>query len=123
MALLSRPKKAAFRDVVRVLTYRGEKEKDNYGLRGEILDKDDPHVKYKELPISYKALRGRELEQAREVYAMATHRVECLPDPKKPLHRKDILEFCCGRRWHIGDVLDIDNNGVDIELLVGESVE
>lgn len=74
-----------------------------------------------DVPCSIEPLGGRELEQARQTVAEASHRVRLYADPERPLSALDYLEF--GRRvlW-IRYVKDMGERGFAYELLCEEEV-
>lgn len=101
------------RHVVNVM--RPSKAKDS---RGHMID-GDPSVLMKDVPCSIRSLNGRELIQARTVFAEATHEVEFYGDPRKPLDPKDYLQF--GKRT-LAISFANDLNHVEYKLLCGERV-
>lgn len=74
-----------------------------------------------DVPCSITPLSGRELEQARQTVAEASHRVEMYADPEHPLQPIDYLEI--GRRilW-VRWVQDLDEKGVAYALLCEEEL-
>lgn len=75
-----------------------------------------------EWPCSITTLSGREVVQARTVYAEATSQVEGYGDPNKPIKETDYLTgLSLGERiLNIGFVNDKLQNGVSLTLLCGE---
>lgn len=70
-----------------------------------------------DVPAAIEALSGRELVQARQVYAVATHRVTLLADPAHPITEQHYL-LHGSRKLHIGFV---DQERHEYTLLCGES--
>jgi len=52
-----------------------------------------------------------------------THRVRMYGDPSKPLTHTMYLKTWSGRKLNIGFINDVQQNGVELELLCGEVVE
>jgi head-tail adaptor len=73
------------------------------------------------VPCSIEPLNTRELEQARQLQADATHKVCFYGDPSKPIKHGQYLRFG-SRQLHIASALDLKMNGEQWELLVGERV-
>ncbi len=73
----------------------------------------------KDVPCSIETLSGREAEIARQQYAQADYLVTCSGDPARPIREHMFLQLDT-RRLEIGVVKDIDQNGVNLELLCGE---
>lgn len=90
----------------------------NYGTLGQKQGQDE--VIYKDWPCSIETLSGRESEYARQNYATATLVVKGYTDPAKPIKATDYLQFGA-RKINIGFVNDVDQNGLQSELLCGES--
>lgn len=89
--------------------------------RGQVL-KGTPQIVARGEPCEITTLSGRELEQARQIFGMATHRVKLRFNSAVELSPRHLLLFR-GRRLNIGFV---DNVGqLDRELLVlcGEEVK
>lgn len=97
------------------------------GTRGQTQGK--PLVVYLNCPCTIETLSGREVVQARTVFAEAIHRVELTADPSKPIFERDYLELIGSesmtatgqpRRLSIGFKNDKQQNGVMLSLLCGE---
>lgn len=71
------------------------------------------------VPCSIETLAGRELEQARQLYATATVRVAMYVASSWAVAPGDYLTFG-SRTLYIGHVNDVDQLGVLVELLCGE---
>jgi hypothetical protein len=81
-----------------------------------------PESLYKQVPCLIQTLTGRELVQARTVFANVTHQVTKLYlDPKKRIKAKDYL-LLNGRRLSIGFPNDVWQNGIEWECLCNEEV-
>jgi len=78
-------------------------------------------VYWRDVPCSIETLNGRELEVARQLLATATVKVAMYGDPEKPLNPKDYIEFN-GRRFEIGQIIDKQQNGCELELICGEQL-
>ena len=74
----------------------------------------------KGIPCSIEQLNSREQEAARQVYALATHKVEMYADPKRPLSHSMWLAWG-SRRLEIGEAL-LDDRGMTYTLTCGEVV-
>lgn len=73
------------------------------------------------VPCSIEPLNGRELEQARQVYSLASYRVTLIQDPRSPLTTEHYLrQVPCGKRLCIGFIDDRELVGVEVQLLCGE---
>ncbi len=82
----------------------------------------NPETIISEWPCSIETLNGREVVQARTVFATVTHRVTDLYlDPTKRLKAKDYL-MLNGRRLNIEFPNDTQQNGVRWEALCNEQV-
>lgn len=90
-------------------------------LEGHGAIEGKPTIYIPKVPCSIETLSGQELERARQLVSTATHKVEMYGDPKKPLKRTDFLDFE-GRTLEIGQILDKNQNGVELELICGEEV-
>ena len=90
---------------------------DTEGTRGQ--SRGEPQTIYKNWPCSIATLNGREVEQARSVFAEATHKVEGYGNPAKRLAERDYLQFG-ERTLHIGFINDKQQNGLMLSLLCGE---
>lgn len=86
------------------------------------LNRGNPETLYAQVPCKIETLTGRELVQARTVFATVTHRVtDVYLDPKKRIKAKDYL-MLNGRRLNIEFPNDIRQNGEKWELLCNEQV-
>ncbi len=72
------------------------------------------------VPAEVVTLSGRELESARQKYAEASIRVRLYADPSNPITTDNYLQFGA-RRLQIGYVNDVDQVGVELELLCSEA--
>ena len=73
----------------------------------------------KDVPCSLETLGGREAELARQNFATASAKVGCIG----PLPVKTLDYWLLGdRRLEIVDIQDIEQNGVNLQMLVGEIV-
>lgn len=90
------------------------------GTRGEIRGNDQTLLK--NVPASVVTLSGRELVQARTVFAEATYEVKLYGDPKHPIQATDYLMFQ-GKKLAIAFSNDANQNGIRYTLLCGERVE
>jgi head-tail adaptor len=88
------------------------------GSLGELQGK--PETVIKNVPCSIKTLSGNEQESARQNGVTATLAVEMYGDPNKPLKEKDWLEFG-SRKLNIAHIEDVNQNGLQLKLLCGES--
>ena len=90
------------------------------GTRGQA--QGNPELILKDWPCSIETLSGREIEQARTVFAEATHRVEGYGDPAQRFKERDHLTGgSIGKRTlHIGFINDKQQNGIELSLLCGE---
>ncbi|HUQ68745.1 MAG TPA: head-tail adaptor protein [Planctomycetaceae bacterium] len=96
------------------------KPAENSNTRGQPTGEDEVYIK--DVPCSIEPLGGRESEIARQVFESATAKVKFYGDPNRPISRSHYLQFG-SRRLEIGDVKDVEQNGIVIELLVGEVVD
>lgn len=85
--------------------------------RGNSVGKSETIIK--EWPCSIETLSGREVVQARTVFAEATHKVGGWGNPDKRFMERDFLQFGA-RQLHIGFINDKQQNGVELELLCQE---
>lgn len=85
------------------------------GTRGERTGNDT--IVLQEVPCGIENLDGRELEQARQTVAVATHRVELYADPQKPITAGDYLVLHDGSVLYIHHVDDVDNLGLEYRFL------
>lgn len=94
---------------------------DAIGSRGQQIGHDTVYIP--QVPCSIETLNGSESDAARQVYAEVTHRVRMYGDPSKPLTHAMYLKTWSGRKLNIGFINDVQQNGVELELLCGEVVE
>ena len=97
--------------------YRPAQALDAYGQ-----EKGAEQVIMRDVPVSLETLSGREVELARQQYAGATLRAQLTGDPKKPISYRDRLQVN-GRSLEIGFIRDEQQNGIELELLLGEVVD
>jgi hypothetical protein len=90
----------------------------NHGTRGQKQGEDE--TIYAEWPCSIETLSGSEVELARQNFASASLKVSGHTDPKKLIHATDYLVFGA-RTLHVGFVNNIDQLGLEAELLCGEA--
>lgn len=90
------------------------------GTRGQ--SQGEPQTIIAEWRCSIETLSGREVVQARTVFAEATHEVKGYGDPKKRFEERDyVTGGSIGERvLHIGFINDIQQNGVSLSLLCQE---
>jgi len=90
------------------------------GTRGQ--SQGQPDTICKEWPCSIETLSGREVVQARTIFAEATHKVEGYGDPGNRFKERDYLTggSIGTRKLAIGFINDIQQNGVQLSLLCGE---
>ncbi len=90
------------------------------GGRGQI--QGTPETVFNEWPCSIETLNGREVVQARTVFAEATLKVEGYGDPAKRFKERDYLTggSIGSRVLNIGFINDMQQNGVKLSLLCGE---
>jgi head-tail adaptor len=90
------------------------------GTRGQI--QGTPETIIDKWPCSIETLNGREVVQARTVFAEATHRVEGYGNPAKRFKERDyVTGGSIGERvLAIGFINDKQQNGVELSLLCGE---
>lgn len=77
---------------------------------------------HKGVPCSVEPLNSRELEAARQVYSVATHTIRLYGDPKTPITHRHYLIVNGSRRFDIGEVVDLEQNGEQYKLTCGEVV-
>ena len=82
----------------------------------------NPQIVMRQWPCSIETLSGREVEQARTVFAEATHKVEGYGDPARPFKERDYLTggSIGSRVLGIGFKNDKQQNGIHLSLLCGE---
>ena len=90
----------------------------NHGTRGQKQGEDE--TIYANWPCSIVTLSGSEAELARQNFATASLKVSGYTDPKKLIQATDYLQFGT-RTLHVGFVNNIDQLGLEAELLCGES--
>jgi len=86
-------------------------------LRGQI--EGPPETIYRGMPAEIRTLSTREQEVARQVYALATHEVRVMVDPRKQIMETDYLMHGA-RKLEVGGVNDVQQNGVEMVLICGE---
>ncbi len=93
---------------------------DAEGTRGQ--SQGTPEQILKQWPCSIETMSGREIEQARTVFAEATHKVEGYGNPGNRFKERDYLTggSIGERKLAIGFINDKQQNGVELSLLCGE---
>ncbi len=81
-----------------------------------------PLVVSKSEPCEIETLQGREIEQARQMFAIATHRVRMRFNRSLELTPKHMLIFQ-GRTLNIGHVNNIDQRDREVVALCAEEVK
>jgi head-tail adaptor len=81
-----------------------------------------PLVVSKGEPCEIETLQGREIEQSRQMFASATHRVRMRFNRSLQLSPKHLLLFN-GRTLNIGHVNNVNQNDREIVLLCAEEVQ
>ena len=89
----------------------------NLGTRGS--KQGEAATIYADWPCSIVTLSGSEAEKARQMFATATVQLKGYTDPKKPIKTYDFIEFG-SRTFNVGFVNDVDQLGLEVELLCGE---
>ncbi len=80
------------------------------------------------VPCSIEPINTRELEAARQIYSLATHRVQFYGSPKQPithrhwLRQKMVSDPTKFRRLEIGSAVDTKQNGTEWDCLCSEVV-
>jgi hypothetical protein len=88
-----------------------------------------PTVYIPKVPCSIEPLNSSEVTLARQINATHLYKVRFYGDPKKPikhtqhLRQKTAVNPDKYRRLEIGSAIDLDQNGLKWELIVGEVVE
>jgi head-tail adaptor len=90
-----------------------------YDDRGQ--ERGGDEVVMRDVPVSLDTLNGREVELARQLYPTATMRAQLVGDPKRPITYRDRLVVGI-RSLEIGYIKDEQQNGINLELLLGEAV-
>jgi hypothetical protein len=90
----------------------------NHGARGQKQGEDE--TIYANWPCSIVTLSGSEAELARQTFPSASLTVNGYTDPKKPIKPTDYL-LLGSRRINVGFVNNIDQLGLEAELICGES--
>lgn len=92
----------------------------NQGSRGE--KQGDALTIYANWPCSIDTLSGSEVEKARQMFASATVQIKGYTDPQKPIKEYDFIVFG-SRVFNVGFVNDVDQLGLQAELLCGEKFD
>jgi hypothetical protein len=95
-----------------------KRPKANFGSVGDQQGEDE--TIYANWPCSIETLSGNEAELARQNFPSASVAVNGYTDPKKLIQPTDYLQFG-SRTLHVGFVNNIDQLGLEAELLCGES--
>jgi hypothetical protein len=80
-----------------------------------------PTTIYQNWPCSIKTVGGSESVQGQQIGGSRTLEVEGYTDPKKPIRTEDYLQLGT-RVLNVSFVDDVDQNGVKVRLLCGESL-
>lgn len=89
--------------------------------RGQTL-KGLPLIVSAKEPCEIENLSGREIEQARQMYAVATHRVRMRFNHQVPITTKHILLFG-NQKLNVGYVNNVENRDREVILLCAEAAE
>ena len=81
-------------------------------------------VYWRDVPCSIETLSGQEQIVARQLLATATYKIAMYGNPEKRLETTDRLEWGMKdgkpRLLEIGQIRDLNQNGVQLELICGE---